>query len=302
MQDQKKTELKVGITVLAGIIVFVLVLMWAKNISVFADKQHVKIEFPQASGLEIGDIVTVYGVRSGYVEDIELSENGVLISISVDENVELKSDALFSITMLDLMGGKKIEIAPGTSAQSLDYSKIHKGYFYGDITSVMSLFHNVEADLVSVIKEVKTAFEGVNTLLADGTLGENINDNLVEVSNLVSNLNGVIAENKNELSDLIKNGNRLSTSATDLIDQNRDQIDSLFISINKTTSSLDVLIRNADDLITETKSSKNNLGKILYNDSLLVDLKNMLDQTNSLLKIVLEQLKGDGLNVDANIF
>ncbi len=302
MEDQKKTEIKVGITVIAGIIVFVLVLMWAKNVSIFADKQHVKIEFPQASGLEIGDLVTVYGVRSGYVEDIELSDAGVLVSISVGENIKLKSDAIFSITMLDLMGGKKVEIAPGISTQPLDYAKIHNGYFHGDITSVMNLFQNVEADLVSVIKEVKTALEGVNALLADGKLGKNINDNLVEVSNLVSNLNGVIAENKNELSDLIKNGNKLSISATELIDQNRDQIDSLLISMNQTTSSLDALIINADDIIAETKSSNNNLGKILYNDSLLVDLKNMLNQTNSLLKIVLEQLKGDGLNVDANIF
>lgn len=302
MEEQKKTEIKVGITVLAGIIVFVLVLMWAKNISVFSDKQLVKIEFPQVPGLEIGDLVTVYGVRSGHVEDLTISESGVLVSISIDENIELKSDALFSITMLDLMGGKKIEISPGIATQTLDYSKIQKGYFYGDITSVMSLFHNVEADLVSVVKEVKAALEGVNTLLADGTLGENINDNLIQVSNLVSNLNGLISENKDELSDLIKNGNRLSTSAADLIEQNRDQIDSLFISINNTTFNLDALIKNADDLITETKSSNNNLGKILYNDSLLVDLKNMLDQTNSLMKIVLEQLKGDGLNVDANIF
>ncbi|MBZ0178220.1 MAG: MlaD family protein [Melioribacteraceae bacterium] len=302
MEEQKKTEIKVGITVLAGIIVFVLVLMWAKNISVFSDKQLVKIEFPQVPGLEIGDLVTVYGVRSGHVEDLTISESGVLVSISIDENIELKSDALFSITMLDLMGGKKIEISPGIATQTLDYSKIQKGYFYGDITSVMSLFHNVEADLVSVVKEVKAALEGVNTLLADGTLGENINDNLIQVSNLVSNLNGLISENKDELSDLIKNGNRLSTSAADLIEQNRDQIDSLFISINNTTFNLDALIKNADDLITETKSSNNNLGKIIYNDSLLVDLKNMLDQTNSLMKIVLEQLKGDGLNVDANIF
>lgn len=302
MEEQKKTEIKVGITVLAGIIVFVLVLMWAKNISVFSDKQLVKIEFPQVPGLEIGDLVTVYGVRSGHVEDLTISESGVLVSISIDENIELKSDALFSITMLDLMGGKKIEISPGIATQTLDYSKIQKGYFYGDITSVMSLFHNVEADLVSVVKEVKAALEGVNTLLADGTLGENINDNLIQVSNLVSNLNGLISENKDELSDLIKNGNRLSTSAADLIEQNRDQIDSLFISINNATFNLDALIKNADDLITETKSSNNNLGKILYNDSLLVDLKNMLDQTNSLMKIVLEQLKGDGLNVDANIF
>ncbi|MCO6473644.1 MAG: MCE family protein [Melioribacteraceae bacterium] len=302
MEEQKKTEIKVGITVLAGIIVFVLVLMWAKNISVFSDKQLVKIEFPQVPGLEIGDLVTVYGVRSGHVEDLTISESGVLVSISIDENIELKSDALFSITMLDLMGGKKIEISPGIATQTLDYSKIQKGYFYGDITSVMSLFHNVEADLVSVVKEVKAALEGVNTLLADGTLGENINDNLIQVSNLVSNLNGLISENKDELSDLIKNGNRLSTSAADLIEQNRDQIDSLFISINNATFNLDALIKNADDLITETKSSNNNLGKILYKDSLLVDLKKMLDQTNSLMKIVLEQLKGDGLNVDANIF
>lgn len=302
MRDQKKTEIKVGLTVLAGIIVFTLVLMWAKNVSIFANEQKVKINFPQTSGLEIGDLVTVYGVRSGYVDDIELNESGVLITISVSEKVELKSDAVFSITMLDLMGGKKIEISPGTSPNKLDYSIIHSGFFYGDITSVMSLFYNVEEDLVKVVKEVKTVLEGVNSLLAEGKLGENINKNLIEVSNLVSNLNSVISENKNELNELIKSGNRLSNSASDFIDQNRNQLDSLLISMNETTTNLNFLIKNADDLLTETKSSNNNLGKILYDDSLLENLKNMLDQTNSLMKLVLEQLKGEGLNVDAHIF
>jgi hypothetical protein len=44
------------------------------------------------------------------------------------------------------------------------------------------------------------------------------------------------------------------------------------------------------------------LGRILYDENLLNDLKSTIEKTNKLLKIFTEQLEGEGLNVDANIF
>ena len=62
------------------------------------------------------------------------------------------------------------------------------------------------------------------------------------------------------------------------------------------------LLSEVDGLIVQTKNKENNLGKILYDETLINELKSTLSQTQKLLKIFVEQLEGEGLNVDANIF
>ena len=112
MKDQRKTEIRVGITIVVGLLIFIWILGWAKNFSLNPSENYLNIKFNNASGLEIGDDVTVNGVRKGNVEDIKVEGQSVIVKISLDNDVNLKEDAKFGISMLDLMGGKKVEISP----------------------------------------------------------------------------------------------------------------------------------------------------------------------------------------------
>ena len=150
MKDERKTEIRVGLTVLIGILVFIWILGWAKNFSIKSNEHFVKVRFTNVSGLEIGDQVTVNGMRKGYVKEMLVEPNNVLVELSIENDVQLKEDATFAISMLDLMGGKKIEVFPGTSLNTYDNKKISEGKFYADIPSVMSLFGSVQDDLVTV--------------------------------------------------------------------------------------------------------------------------------------------------------
>lgn len=69
MKNSRATEIKVGVTVLLGLLVFIWVLGWAKNFSVSSSDNIVRVSFNKVSGLEIGNNVTVNGVRKGSVKD-----------------------------------------------------------------------------------------------------------------------------------------------------------------------------------------------------------------------------------------
>ncbi len=45
-------------------------------------------------------------MRKGYVKEMLVEPNNVLVELSIDNDVQLKEDATFAISMLDLMGGK----------------------------------------------------------------------------------------------------------------------------------------------------------------------------------------------------
>ena len=70
MKDQRKTEIKVGVTVILGLLIFLWIYGWAKNFTVNSHRKEISVEFASVSGLSEGDPVTINGVKKGYVKKI----------------------------------------------------------------------------------------------------------------------------------------------------------------------------------------------------------------------------------------
>lgn len=302
MRNERKTEIRVGLTVLVGILVFIWILGWAKNFSIRSNEHVIKVRFANVSGLEIGDQVTVNGMRKGYVKEMIVEPNNVLVELSIENDVQLKEDASFAISMLDLMGGKKIEVFPGTSSRVYDNNKISEGKFYADIPSVMSLFGSVQDDLVTVLRDVKISLHSMNNYLTDDKLNADVKKSLSNLSLLTEKLNAMISENRNDVRSLTQNAVELTETSNKILLTNKDNIDQLFVDLKSVFQKSDTLLTSLNSLTTETVNQQNNVGKLLYDENLIKDLKQTLKQVNELTSILIDQLKNDGVNVDANVF
>lgn len=302
MKDERKTEIRVGLTVLVGILVFIWILGWAKNFSLQSNEQLIKVKFSNVSGLEIGDQVTVNGLRKGYVKEMIVDPNSVIVQLSIADDIYLKEDASFAISMLDLMGGKKIEVFPGTSSISFNKNKISNGIFYADIPSVMSLFGSVQDDLVTILKEVQISLHSLNKYATDEKINSDVKTSLSNLSLLTEKLNAMLSENRNDIKSLTKNAVELTETSNKLLSSNKENIDQIFIDLKNVFQKSDTLLTDLNNLTKETKNQQNNVGKLLYDENLINDLKKTLQQVNDLTSILIEQLKNDGINVDANIF
>jgi phospholipid/cholesterol/gamma-HCH transport system substrate-binding protein len=302
MKNERKAEIRVGLTVLVGILVFIWILGWAKNFSIKSNEHVVKVRFTNVSGLEIGDQVTVNGMRKGYVKEMIVEPNNVLVELSIENDVQLKEDASFAISMLDLMGGKKIEVFPGSSSTNYDNSKISDGTFYADIPSVMSLFGSVQDDLVTVLKDVKISLHSINKYLTDDKLSSDVKTSMTNLSLLTEKLNVMLSENRNDIRSLTQNAVELTETSNKLLSSNKENIDQLFVDLKNVVQKSDTLLSDLNNLTKETMNQQNNVGKLLYDENIINDLKLTLKQVNELTSILIEQLKNDGVNVDANIF
>lgn len=302
MKDQRKTEIKVGLTVLAAIIIFLWIFGWAKNISIRSTENIIKVSFRNVAGLEIGDPVTVNGFRKGYVNDMKVLTNEVIVEIALDNDVILKEDATFSVSMLDLMGGKKIEIYPGESSVALNLKEIHHGVFLSDIPAVMSLLGSVQDDLVTVLKDVKITLSSVNQYLTDEKLSNDLKQSLKNFNSLTAEINDLLKQNKENIKLLTNNVISLTENTNRLIETNEQNVSDLLKHMNEVVEKSNKLLTNVNQLSDETLQKQNNLGKILYDEELIKNIKTSLKQINELTSILIEQLKGKGINVDANIF
>jgi len=302
MKNNRKAEIKVGITVIAAIIILLWLFGWAKNYNLGAAQKELSIRFDNIAGLEVGDRVTINGIRKGTVESFLNDGNSVIVKTLMDGNAEIKEDAQFTILMLDLMGGKKIEINPGTSANEIDYSQIQNGYFAGDISTAMAMLSSVQNDLVDVIKEVKISLNNMNDIIADKDFSENVKISFENINKLSNQLSILIESNKNEISGLISSGKNLTESANNLITENKEQIGESIKRLNDFINNSNSLVKKIDESISEIKNKENNIGKILYDENFLKEITETLNRVKELTRLLQTQLEGDGINVDANIF
>jgi len=301
MKDTRKTDLKVGITVIAAIVLFAVIFGWAKNLVVGSGYKDISIVFDSVAGLEKGDAVSINGVKKGYVTELKIQGDSVYVKATLEPDTDLRNDARFNVAMLDLMGGKKIEVYPGKSPVLLDLSKSHSGSFQGDIASVMAMLGSVQGDLVTVIKEVKTSLSNLNSIIGDKAFTDDVKKSVANLKTLTEKIMVVITENRDGLKKLINSGTQLADNANNFISENKDEIKTAVKQANE-------LIRNTNELIAkltrfaeEVTNKQNNAGKLLYDEQFLNDLKATIKQAKDLTNTLIKQLEGKGLKVEADV-
>ncbi len=301
MKNDRKTEIKVGITVVIGIIVLFWIISWAKNIGIYSDNIFLKIKFDSVAGLEIGAPVLINGVKKGRVKNIKLDGDSVLVTTEFASKVKLNSDATFSIMMLDLMGGKKIEITPGISSTKLNFSKIQKGKFKGDVSSAVAALSSVQGNLIGIIKKIEISLTAFNKIISDKNFVRELKNSVRQINVLSTNLNRLVLENKGKLSEFIRNGNNLVKTSNQILSNNKTDIRSTIKNIRKISVSSQNLILRINSILKETKAKRNNVGKLLYDKNLISNFRNSLIQLNELTKILIKQLKSEGINVNTKL-
>jgi phospholipid/cholesterol/gamma-HCH transport system substrate-binding protein len=302
MRNPRATEIKVGVTVLLGLLVFIWVLGWAKSFSLSSSDNLVNVKFSKVSGLEIGNNVTVNGVRKGHVKDFVIQGSHVIVTLSISDEIQLKKDAQFSLESTDLMGGRKIEVNPGNSDENLNLSDIQQGEYITDIAGVISLFSDIQDKITIIANESVKTLQGINSLLGDENFIQGLRTSVDNLNNLTAKLDRVLSENQQNIKEIAENTKEITSDTKVLIKENKENFENSLNNLNAVLLKSDSLITSLNYLAQETAMGGNNLGKILYDDSLYYNLTGSIKLLKELSKVFLEQIKTDGLKVDANIF
>ena len=302
MKNQRATEIKVGITVLFGLIVFIWILGWTKNFTFTSSDTQVKVMFDNVSGLEIGNDVTVNGVKKGHVKDFFVYESSVIVTLYVSSDIQLKKDATFFLESTDLMGGRKIEIKPGKLKELLDFTAVHRGLYRTDIAGIIAILSDLQDRIDIIVNETTEVLQGINSFLKDESFRQEIKSSLTNLNRVSVKLEEVLAENQQNMKEITENTKEITADTKIIIKENKDNFESSIKNLNAVMLKSDSLLTTLNNLTQETITGGNNLGKILYDDSLYKNLIESMKSIKELTKVMLYQLEADGIKVDANIF
>jgi len=115
-----KTEAKVGLFItLSLFFLFGLLSQLSSFDNLFKKGYPISAKINDGSGLKDKAKVKLKGVEIGYVEKVTLLNNDVVTELMIDEGVKIPSDSVIVISQDSLLGGKFLDIKPGTSSETL---------------------------------------------------------------------------------------------------------------------------------------------------------------------------------------
>lgn len=301
MKDSKKTNIKVGITVIVALLLFIWILGWAKRITLAGDTYTLKMRFNSVSGLENGDHITVNGVKKGKVTDITGKDGFVYVTGILPNEVKLKVDAKARVEMLDLMGGKKIEIHPGVDVQAFDLQEELEGRLATDIPGALQMVGNVEADLKTIIIDLKGLLEKISDNMSDEKLFASLRNAITNFESVSQKLDKILVLNEKEFSQIVKNTAVVTSKVNTLLDENSSTIKLTLQETEKLVKKMSDVSSKLDSFLEQIQNQKNNLGKLIYDEKVYKELENSLNRLNEITEILLGQMKTGGIKVDTKI-
>lgn len=283
-QDRRKTELAVGVTVIAGLLILIFGIIWGKNYSLASDQYHVEFSFPNTGGLRKNDIVTVNGVRKGSVANVSLEKGKAVIEVALSRDVELFSDYRASIVPIEMMGGKKIEIMPGTNGRKLlaeDFSEPLPGTSSGGMSEALVGVTELAVQVIHLTKRIDTTLTLVHGLLDESTVRQPIVHSLADLQATTFALRELVANNDVLVRRTLGNIDYASGQLREIVEQRGSVLDSTLLAFGRTMQRLDTFSATLEDISQRINNREGNLGRLIYDDEIANRLRSTLANVDS---------------------
>ena len=112
----RRTELGVGLFMIAGLVALAYLSVNLGRVDILGQRGYVVYaDFPSVGGLKSGAAVEIAGVSVGRVQSIGLKDYQARVTLRIDSDVKLQTDAIVSIKTKGLIGEKFVLISPGGS-------------------------------------------------------------------------------------------------------------------------------------------------------------------------------------------
>jgi len=158
-------ETKVGLVLIAGIVLVVAGILWLQDWSLGSGEQEVVAWFREVGQLQDGNAVKLRGVPIGTVEEIALDQSsaGVIARFSISDEVILPEDPVVILSPETLLGDWQAEIFPRSRFPLYNYAKSPEpgmlpGYSLPDVSRLTAVADRIAENLAVITDRVDLAF------------------------------------------------------------------------------------------------------------------------------------------------
>lgn len=205
MERRSSFEMKVGIFVFIGIVIFTIIIFSIGDFYTIKKGYTINVLFNFANGIDIGAPVRFAGFEVGEVQNINIiydrvsSRPMVELIVWLNEKTKINEDAMAYINTLGLLGEKYLEIMPGNPQSRV--LKRGDSLTGRDPVSTEEISREVHTTLV----KLSSTIDSINKIVGDEELQASLKGTITHCEQLGVSLKG-LSDTTTELIEGIKKG------------------------------------------------------------------------------------------------
>ena len=272
-------ETRIGLFVALTVLAAAIILERVGSFEVLQRGRQVSALFNDIQDLKVGDRVKMAGVEVGRIQDIQLTNNKVLVVMKVHPAAKIKTDSIATIKFTGLLGQNFVAVDFGnmTNHVLLGENQFIATTEQADLSAIMQKLDNV-AGGVEKITDSFTGFK-IDTLV--GPLRDFINANKDPLTATISNmqvmsseLSSQVAQGKGTLGKLIKDESLYNTAVATVS------------NLQDTATEIKATVADARKVVDQVNSGEGTVGKLLKDEKLYHETTDMMTNLKEIMQKV----------------
>ncbi len=281
-------EIKTGIIVIGGILLFVLGFSYLKSTPLFDDNITLYAVYDNVGGLQPGTPVSINGYNVGTVNDIRFKDNSgkLLVTFSVKSDFGFSKNSPVELYDTGIIGGKGLQINP-----VFDGAPMATKYDTLATETRPGLTELAQQKLTPLFKKFESAVTDADSLLMnvndvlDNRARADLRDAIHGLSGLVSSLqssaevlNKLLKNNEGKLDSSLTNFQELTHNFSKLSDSLNNA------GLGRTLANLESTVASLNRVMSKIDQGDGTLGKLMNNEELYNNLSNASRELDLLLQ------------------
>ena len=273
-------EVKIGLVVIAGIVLLFIGLEYLKGSTLFSNDDHYYARFNDVSGMSVSSPIYANGYRVGVVEAIDYDfsrPDNIVATISLDPRLRLPRGTRAEISS-DLLGNVKLELKMGENP--LDRLAIGDTITGEVQQGMMGKAAKMVPQIEQMLPKLDSILSSVNTLLANPALANSVQN----VEGITANLNKTTNELRqlsvslnSQLPQMLTKADGVLTNTEGLTRQLNE------INVASTMNKVDQTLANVQQMTKSLNSKEGTLGLLLHDPQLYYNLSATMGDADKLL-------------------
>ncbi|QLE00296.1 MCE family protein [Galbibacter sp. BG1] len=284
-------ELKTGIIVVGGIVLFILGFTFLKGHELFSSSRTYYAVYQNVNGVSSGTGVSINGLQVGNVNDISFvnGKGNLVITFTVDSEFQFSKNSIAEIYDTGIIGGKSLRVIPvyDGSPQSKSGDTLKSNVEPGLTDLVSQKLNPLQKGIDNLLKNADSVMVGVDDIL-DEESRANIKSSIANLDKVIANFGEASGTLKELLNTNQEKLNRSLTNIDNLSSNLSNVSDSLAkADIGAALADLQSSMAKLDNVMTKIESGDGSVGKLLNDEELYTNLTDASTE----LELLLEDLR-----------
>ena len=302
MKNSNSQNLRLGIFIIAGILIFVAAVYFIGNRQhLFGTNARISSVFKSVNGLQVGNNVRYAGVNVGTVRDITIvNDTSIVVDFIIEEKTiplikrnsvaTISSDGLVGSMIINLTPGEKFSsetIRPGDTLESI--SKVATADMLTTLNTTNENAALLTADLLKITAAINEGKGTLGVLLKDEQMAQDLSSSMADLKKTTQGA----AISVNKLNRLISQFDMENSVAGVLFKDSLSagKVKEVIVSLEQSAEEIEKMTINLNKFSEEINNNDGVLNYVLHDSTLVEHVNATLENAEAASKKFDENMK-----------